>query len=160
MLKHYVQKSTRKSVPFLGLTIYTYVYLYVSREEALTICYAVILSNFNYCPLIWLFCNKGANKEIDRIHKRALQILYKEYEDPFETLLTGSGSFCVLVRNLQKLMTEICMSMNHLNPSLAWEFHEKKPVTCDLGIQNLCKLPQIKTQGYGQESLSFRGSFL
>ena len=50
--------------------------------------------------------------------------------------------------------------MNHLNPSLSWEFHEKKHVTYDLRIQNLCKLTQIKTQGYGQESLSFRGSFL
>ena len=45
---------------------------YISREQALTICNAVILSNFNYCPLIWLFCNNGANKEIDRTHKRAL----------------------------------------------------------------------------------------
>ena len=44
--------------------------MYISREQALTICNAVILSNFNYCPLIWLFCNKGAYKEIDRTHKR------------------------------------------------------------------------------------------
>ena len=29
---------------------------YISREQALTVCNAVILSNFNYCPLIWLFC--------------------------------------------------------------------------------------------------------
>ena len=68
--------------------------MYISREQALTICNAVILSNFNYCPLIWLFCKKGAYKEIDRTHKRALRILYKEYECPFETLLTRSGSFC------------------------------------------------------------------
>ena len=50
---------------------------YISREQVLTICNAAILSNFNYCPLIWLFCNKGANKEIDRTHNRALRILYK-----------------------------------------------------------------------------------
>ena len=54
-------------------------------------------------------------------------------------------------------MTEIYKSMNHLNPSLVWEFHEKKHVTYDLRIKNLCKLPQTKTEGYGQESLSFRG---
>ena len=36
----------------------------ISREQALTVCNAVILSNFNYCPLIWLFCNKGANKKL------------------------------------------------------------------------------------------------
>ena len=57
-------------------------------------------------------------------------------------------------------MTEIYKSINHLKPSFIWEFHEKKHVSYILRIQNLCKLPQIKTQGYGQESLSFRGSLL
>ena len=64
---------------------------YISREQASTVCNAVILSSFNYCPLIWLFCNKGANKEIDRTHKRALRILYKDYESSFETLLARGG---------------------------------------------------------------------
>ena len=118
---------------------------YISIEQALTICNAVILSNFNYCPLIWLFCSKGANKEIDRTHKCALRILYKEYDCPLETLLTRSDSFCIHVRNLQKLMTEIYKSMNQLNPSNVWEFHEKKHVTYNLRMQNLCKLPKIKT---------------
>ena len=72
----------------------------------------------------------------------------------------GVPAIMYVVRNLQKLMTEIYKSMNQLNPSLVWEFHEKKHVTYGLRIQNRCKLPKIKTQGYGQESLSFRGSFL
>ena len=42
---------------------------YIPREQALIICSVVILSNFNYCPLIWLFCNKGAYKEIGRTHQ-------------------------------------------------------------------------------------------
>ena len=65
---------------------------YISREQALAVCNAVILSNFNYCPLIWLFCNEGANKKIDRTRKRALRIPYKDYESSFETLLARSGS--------------------------------------------------------------------
>ena len=36
-----------------------------------------------------------------------------------------------------------------------WEFHEQKHVTYNLRIQNLCKLPQIGTKGFGEESLSF-----
>ena len=133
---------------------------YISREQALTVCNAVILSNFNYCPLIWLFCNKGANKEIDRTHKRALRILYEDYDSSFETLLARSSSNSIHIKNLQKLMTEIYKSMNHLNPSIVWEFHEKKPIMYNLRIQNLCKLPRIKTLGFGLDSLSFRGSFL
>ena len=133
---------------------------YISREQAITVCNAVILSNFNYCPLIWLFCNKGANKEIDHTHKRALWILYKDYESSFETLLARSGSNSIHIKNLQKLMTEIYKSMNHLNPSIVWEFHQEKPITYGLRLQNLCKLPTIKTFGFGLDSLSFLGSFL
>ena len=108
---------------------------YISREQTLTICNTLILLNFNYCPLIWLFCSEGAYKEIDRTHKRVLRILYNEYECPFETLLIQSSNFCINVRNLQKLMTDTYKSMNHLNPSLLWEFHEKKHVGCNLRIQ-------------------------
>ena len=63
-------------------------------------------SRLNYYPLIWLFCNKGAHKEIDRTRKRAIWIPYKDYECPFETLLNRSGSYFKHVRNVQKLMTE------------------------------------------------------
>ena len=110
--------------------------------------------------IYFFICNKGANKEIDRTHKRALRILFKDYESSFETLLARSSSNSIHIKNLQKLMTEIYKSMNHLNPSIVWEFHEKKPIKYNLRIQNLCKLPTIKTLGFGLNSLSFRGSFL
>ena len=133
---------------------------FISRDQAFLICNAVILSNFNYCPLIWMFCNKGANQEIDRTHKRALRMLYEDCECSFELLLTRSGSVCIHVRNLQKLMIEVYNSISHLNPSLVWEFYEKKHVEYNLRTKNLCRLPTIKSTSFGLESLSFRGSFL
>ena len=85
----------------------------------------LILSNFNYCPLIWLLCNKSANKKIDRVHKRALRILYNDYDSSFQSLLRRSNSWTILVKNLQKLMTEIYRSLINVNPSIGLEFHEK-----------------------------------
>ena len=117
---------------------------YISRAQALLICNRVLLSNFNYCPLIWLFCKKGADKEINSTHKRVLRMLFEDYECPFEILLTRSGSACIHAKNLQKLMIEIYQSINHLSPSLVWEFHEKKCVEYNLRTKNLCKLPTIK----------------
>ena len=133
---------------------------YISRDQALSICNVVILSNFNYCPLIWMLCNKGANQIIDCTHKRVLRMLYEDYECSFEILLTRSGSVCIHVRNLQKLMIEIYKITNHLSPSLVWEFHEKKHVEYNLRTKSLCKLPTIRSTSFGLESLSFRGSFL
>ena len=59
---------------------------FISREQALVIYSVVILSLFNYCPLLFLFCNKDANKGIDRIYKHAHGILYGEYECSCEIL--------------------------------------------------------------------------
>ena len=43
---------------------------------------------------------------------------------------------------------------------LLYEFHEKKHVTYNLRMQNLCELPEIRKKVFGEESLSFRGNFL
>ena len=79
-------------------------------------------------PLIWLFCNIGANKEINHTHKHVLRMLYEDYECPFEILRTRSDRDSIHANNLQKLMVEIYKSINHLSPSLVREFHEEKCV--------------------------------
>ena len=66
-----------------------------------------IMSNFRYCPLIWMFCGKIANKEINRVHKRALRILLKDYYSSFDELLERNKEKTVYVQNLQKLMIEV-----------------------------------------------------
>ena len=44
-----------------------------------------ILSNFNYCPLIWMFNGKPLNDEINRIHKRAMRALLDDYGLPLRS---------------------------------------------------------------------------
>ena len=107
-----------------------------------------------------LFSTKAANNEINRTHKRALRILFKDYDSSFDELLEKSESVKIHVQNLQKLMIEIYKTMNNLNPSYIWEFHEEKVVKYDLRTKNLCRLPKTQTTKFGIESLSFRGSLL
>ena len=133
---------------------------FISRPQAILICNAVVLSNFNYCPLIWLFSTKAANNEINRTHKRALRILLKDYDSSFDELLEKSESVKIHDQNLQKLMIEIYKTMKNVNPSYIWEFHERKVVKYDLRTKNLCRLPKTRTTKFGIESLSFRGSLL
>ena len=58
------------------------------------------LMNFSYCPLIWLFCSKTANNDINRTHKRALRILYRDYESTFEKLLEMDNTKTTHTKNL------------------------------------------------------------
>ena len=51
-----------------------------------------IISQFNYCPLIWMIENRGLNDKINRIHERALRIVYDDYIFSFEDLLSKDKS--------------------------------------------------------------------
>ena len=133
---------------------------FLGEQKSKLIVNSVIMSNFSYCPLIWLFCTKGANNEINRTHKRALRALYGDYESSFEDLLDREKSKTIHKKNLEILMTDVYRTINHLNPEYMWEFFTKRDVPYGLRISELCKIPSVNTQCYGINSLLFRGSLL
>ena len=133
---------------------------YLGENKSKLLLNAVIMSNFSYCPLIWLFCSKAANNEINRTHKRALRTLYRDYESNFEELLDRDDTKTIHTKNLQNLMVEIYKSFNQLNPEYMWEFFIKKDVPYNLRTKELCKLLLVSSQRYGFNSLSFMGSLL
>ena len=133
---------------------------YLGENKAKLLLNAVIMSSFSYCPLIWLFCSKAANNEINRTHKRALRTLYRDCESNFEELLVRDDTKTIHTKNLQNLMVEIYKLFNQLNPEYMWEFFIKKDVPYNLRTKELCKLPLVSSQRYGFNSLSFRGSLL
>ena len=46
-----------------------------------------IKSQFNYCPLIWMFCSRKQNRKINSIHERALRIIYQNHTSSYCDLL-------------------------------------------------------------------------
>ena len=93
---------------------------------------AFILSSLNNCPLIWMFCGKTANRVINKIHKRALRILFNDYEALFEELLQRNNEQTTHLKNLHKLMTKIYKSLNCQNPKFKWDlFIRKEHVTSE-----------------------------
>ena len=59
-----------------------------------------VLSNLNYCPLIWMFSGKPSKTEINRIHKHALRVLLDDYESTFEELLQKKSEHTTNVQTL------------------------------------------------------------
>ena len=68
---------------------------------------AFITSQFNYCPLIWMFHSRQLNNRINKIQERALRLVYKDNKLTFDDLLKLDNSVTIHQRNLQILATEI-----------------------------------------------------
>ena len=65
------------------------------------------MSNFNYCPLVWMFSNATSLKKIENLKKRALRFLYKNYQLTYEELLDKANISTMNVKRLCFLCVEI-----------------------------------------------------
>ena len=106
-------------------------------------------ANFNYCPLIWMFCGKTTNDKVNSVHKRALRVLLNEYTSSFEELLHRKEEVTIHDKNLQKLILEVYRCMTSANPSFLWEFFNKKVLPYSLRVNNLLQLPSTRTKSMG-----------
>ena len=46
-----------------------------------------IASEFGYCPLVWTFHSRKLNTRVNKLHQRALRIVYQDYATSFTELL-------------------------------------------------------------------------
>ena len=79
---------------------------------------AFITSQFNYCPLIWVFHSRQLNNRINKIQERASRLVYKDNKLTFDDLLKLDNSVTIHQRNLQILETEIFKVKNSLAPEI------------------------------------------
>ena len=105
---------------------------YMSFNQKKLIFNAFISSQFNYCPLIWLCYSRSLNNRINRIHERALLIVFSEYISSFDELINKSGSVRIHHRNLQFLAIEIYKALHNLSPPLMSELFQLKEVKYNL----------------------------
>ena len=79
----------------------------MNSEQRRLIMHFFIICHFSYCPVVWKFDSQKLNARINRLHERALQIVYRDFDSSFEELLRRDSSATLQQRNLQKLITEI-----------------------------------------------------
>ena len=51
---------------------------YVDFEKRRSLMKAFAISQFNYCPLIWMFHSRALSNKINKIHERALRLVYQK----------------------------------------------------------------------------------
>ena len=47
----------------------------------------MIKSQFNYCPLVWMFCSRQSNNLINKMYEQSLKISHKDQKTSYHNLL-------------------------------------------------------------------------
>ena len=115
-------------------------------------------SQFNYCPLIWMFHSRTKYWKINRLHERCLRIMYNDKQSSFIKLLEKDDSVSIHQRNLHFLAIEMFKVSNGLSPVLMNDIFKLR----DEQTYNLRKLsqfyrPKVNSVYNGTESVSFLG---
>ena len=75
---------------------------YLNKDKLKILKKTFIISQFNYCPLTWMFHNRTLNNKIDRLHGRALRLVYDDENLSFEELLEFDNSMTIHHRKPSK----------------------------------------------------------
>ena len=80
---------------------------YMDQSKWRMLMEAFITSQFSYCTLIWMFHSRNTKNGVNKIHERALILVYDDSPYlSFDELIIKDKSVIIHQRNLQLLATE------------------------------------------------------
>ena len=130
---------------------------FMSTGQKRIIMKAFINSQFGYCPLVWMNHSRKIHNRINRIHERALRVVYNDNSGTFEELLLKDNAVKIHDRNLQVLVTEMFKVKQGIAPAImndVFRIRKNNYKTRNAGeFQSHC----VKTVHYGTETVSFLG---
>ena len=117
------------------------------------------MSNFNYCPLVWMFSNATSLKKIENLQKRALSFLYDNYQLTYEELLDKANSSAMNIKRLRFSCLEIYKTINNLNPSFMKQILELKETNRNVreNYRLNLNIPNYNQVTFGKKSLRIFG---
>ena len=130
---------------------------FLSEDKLKLIMRTFIESQFNYCPLIWMFHSRTLNDKINKLHERTLRLVYKDDNLTFQQLLEKDKSVTIHERNIQKLAIEMYKVKNNLSPLPLQELFKQRDQTYLLRKERCWEVPHVETVNYGTETLRYRG---
>ena len=132
----------------------------LTKLGRLTIYYSFIMSNFNYCPVIWHFCGECNTRKIEKIQERALRFIYEDYCSTYEQLLIKSKLPSLEIRRIRMIAIEVYKIINKQCPLYLHELIEIKKCNYSFRNNNIADVPRVRTTTHGLHSFRYAGAKL
>ena len=118
-----------------------------------------IVSNFNYCPLVYYFTSRESINKMQKIQERALRFVLKDSVSDYDTLLTKCGIDSFRISSLKAMAVEIYKILNDMSPEYLSLF-SKSSIPYSLRDNNKLIQQKMRTTTFGIKSFSYYGAHL
>ena len=128
---------------------------FLGYEERKVLVNSFILSNFNYCPLVWFVSSAKSWNKIESLQKRALRFLLNDYNSSYQELLTKCGKSTINLRSHRSVCIEMFKTLNDINPSFMKELFQLRITNRPVRENYLFNMvvPKTNQVKYGTKSL-------
>jgi hypothetical protein len=131
---------------------------YMDLPKKRLILNAFFKSQFNYCPMVWMFHSRSMNNKINRLHERCLRIIYNDKSSSFNELLERDNSISVHEQSIRSFAIEMFKVVKGIASKLFSEiFGYRENMRYNFRNDSIFTLPPKRTVHYGTESIAFLG---
>ena len=126
----------------------------INKETLLKLYKASILPHFYYS-----FCGARNADKVDNLNKRIVRFILRDYNSPYDILLSKVNIKFLFIRRLQDFMITLYKSLFFTNyPGYLKDMFTVRPSSYNLRGNHIQALPNPKTTTYGLHSLSYLAS--
>ena len=132
----------------------------IGAHEKETMYRTFIMSNFNFCPVVWNFCSKSSARKIEKIQERALRYMTGNLTMTYEQLLQHTGYKAMHLQRLKCIAIEVFKCVYNLNPTYMNDMFVVKDMPKVLRDPSILVIPRFNKVMYGRKTFSYYGAHL
>ena len=117
---------------------------YLDMKSKKLIFNSFIMSNFNYCPLVWHLCGEGNNNKLKQIQERSLRTLLSDTRSDYESLLDTFGTIPLLTSRLKYMTLEAVRSVRQENAACLHDMFHVNEAPYEMRWNKIIQ-PKMKT---------------
>ena len=131
---------------------------FLTKQGRMIIYNSFILSNFNYCPIVWHFCSKRSSDKMEKLQERGLRFVTGDYSSPIQVILEQTKSKLLHVSRIQTIAKETYKILNKDAPFYLHDLLSFKYNSYNSRRQKQVQVPQVNTTRYGLKSFRYEAT--
>ena len=132
----------------------------LDHDAKMLIFSSFIVSQFNFCPLIWHFSKRSDMVKIEKLHYRALKYVFNNFSASYTELRERSNRPLLYVNRLKMILHEVYKCITKSNPSYLHNLVTIQNNVHDTRGKFKLEHNRFNYVKYGKESFSYLGAML